>query len=197
MRAAFLSFLGYFLTPTGLLIIGFLDASIVFFLPLGIDFVSILMTARRPALFWLYTLLATVGSTAGSAGTYWMGAAIGEKGLTRFVRERQLARVRARFDRGAALVGALGIVPPPFPFTPFVLAAGALEMAAGPFFAAVVVARLVRFGVETALAAHYGAGIVRWTRTPLFEAVVGAFIALVVIGTIVSAVVMWRSSKSR
>src|SRR5215204_6571620 len=35
---------------------GVLDASMVFFLPLGIDFVLIVMTARKPQLFWLYAL---------------------------------------------------------------------------------------------------------------------------------------------
>ena len=46
MRAAFFSFLGYFLTIPGIVLMGVLDASMVFFLPLGIDFVVILMTAR-------------------------------------------------------------------------------------------------------------------------------------------------------
>ena len=67
MRAAFFAFLGYFLTIPGIVLMGVLDASLVFFLPLGIDFVVILMTARRPEWFWLYALLATVGSVIGAA----------------------------------------------------------------------------------------------------------------------------------
>ena len=65
MRGLFYSFLGYFLTPVGVLAMGVLDSSLVFFLPLGIDFVVILLAARKPELFWLYALLATVGSVAG------------------------------------------------------------------------------------------------------------------------------------
>ena len=59
MRALFYSLLGYFLTPPGVVAIGALDSSLVFFLPLGIDFVVIIMAARKPELFWLYALLAT------------------------------------------------------------------------------------------------------------------------------------------
>ena len=78
MRALFFSLLGYFLTPFGILLMGALDASVFFFLPLGIDFVAILMTARKPDLFWLYAVLATVGSAGGAALTFWMGRQVGD-----------------------------------------------------------------------------------------------------------------------
>lgn len=195
MRTAFLSFLGYFLTPAGLIVIGILDASIFFFLPLGIDFVTILMTARKPGLFWLYTLLATLGSTVGSGGTYWIGRAMGEKGLPRFVPPRQLERVRARVERGAVVVAAFAVIPPPFPFTPFALGAGALELDPVPFFAALVLARAVRFTFETVLAYRYGSQILHWMETPAFEAVVGGLILLALVGSIVSGVFVWRSAK--
>jgi len=195
VRGAFYAFLGYFLTLSGLVVMGILDASPVFFLPLGIDFVTIIMAARRPELFWLYALLATLGSVAGSAGTYWVGWMIGEKGVRRFVRDRQFSRVKRRVDRGAVVVAALAVVPPPFPFTPFVLGAGALEMNAWPFFGVLALARLVRFTLETALASFYGSQILRWMDTPTFEAFVGVIIALAVVGTIVSALMVWRSSR--
>lgn len=195
MRGLFFSVLGYFLTPAGIVVMGILDASMVFFLPLGIDFVVILMTARKPELFWLYALLATLGSVMGAAGTYWIGKKAGEKGLSRFVKPRRLERVKARVNRGTFVVAALALIPPPFPFTPFVLASGALGMNPWSFFAALAGVRALRFGVEGALAFRYGSQIVRWMNTPTFQLVVGVFIALAVIGTIVSAVVVIRSSR--
>ena len=75
---------------------GILDASVVFFLPLGIDFVVIIMSARKPDLFWLYALLATVGSVAGAAGTFWLGRKVGEAGLKRLVRPSTLKKVEQR-----------------------------------------------------------------------------------------------------
>jgi membrane protein YqaA with SNARE-associated domain len=195
VRAFFFSILGYFLSPAGLVLMGALDASMVFFLPLGIDFVVIVLAARKPELFWLYALLAALGSVAGAAGTYWVGRKAGETGLTRFVSPRRLKRVKARVDRGAFVVAGLALIPPPFPFTPFVLASGAFGMNPWSFFGALAAMRVFRFGVEAALAARYGSGILRWMNTPSFHMVVGVFIALAVIGTVVSAALVWRSSR--
>jgi len=197
VRAAFFAFLGYFLTLPGIVVMGVLDASMVFFLPLGIDFIVILMTARKPEWFWLYAVLATIGSLIGAAGTYWVGKKAGEKGLSRFVSERRLNHVKRRVNRGVVVVAGLALIPPPFPFTPFVLAGGALGLNAWSFFGALAIARLFRFGVEATLAHRYGTQIVRWMNTPTFQAVVGVFIALAVVGTIVSAVIVVRGSKRR
>ena len=197
MRAFFFSILHYFLTPSGVLVMGALDASLVFFLPLGIDFVVIIMAARKPDLFWLYSLLATAGSLLGAAATFWVGSKAGEVGLTRFVNPNRLERVKQRVNRGAALVPALAVIPPPFPFTPFVLTSGALGMNPWSFFGTLAAFRILRFGFEGALASHYGSQILRWMKTPVFEAVVGGFIGLAIIGTIVSAVALIRGSKRR
>src|SRR5256885_382073 len=121
MRAFFFSILGYFLTPAGVVLMGVLDASLIFFLPLGIDFVVIIMAARKPDLFWLYPLLATIGSIAGAALTFWIGRKAGEVGLARLVNPKRLEHVKNCVNRGAAVVAALAVIPPPFPFTPFVL----------------------------------------------------------------------------
>ena len=119
MKSLFYSLLSYFLTPGGLLVLAALDSSVVFFLPLGIDFVLIILTARKPDLFWLYAVLAAAGSIAGAAGTFWVGRKIGEAGLRRFVRASKLRRVERRVGDSAAMsVAALGLIPPPFPFTP-------------------------------------------------------------------------------
>jgi membrane protein YqaA with SNARE-associated domain len=197
MRALFFSVLGYFLSPSGVFAMAVLDASMVFFLPLGIDFVVIITSARHPSWFWLYALLATAGSLVGAAGTFWVGRKVGEKGLTRFVKPKRLARVRAQVDRGVFVVAAMALIPPPFPFTPFVLAGGALGMNPWSFFTALAAVRALRFGVEAGLASQYGSGILRWMRTPTFQLIVTGFIALAVVGTIVSAVVVYRSSKRR
>jgi membrane protein YqaA with SNARE-associated domain len=196
MRAFFFSILGYFLTPLGIVCMAVLDASLVFFLPLGIDFVVIIMTARKPEWFWLYALLATLGSVIGAAGTFWVGRKAGEKGLSRFVSAGRMKRVKARVNRGAFVVAGLGLIPPPFPFTPFVLAGGALGMNPLSFLGALAAVRAFRFGIEASLAAQYGRGILRWMATPTFRMVVGLFIAVAVIGTIVSAVMLVRSRKA-
>jgi membrane protein YqaA with SNARE-associated domain len=197
MRSFFFSIVGYFLTPAGVVVMGMLDASLVFVLPFGIDFVVIIMAARNPEVFWLYAALATIGSVAGAAVTFWIGHKVGELGLTRLVSPNWLAHVKAHVNRGTVVVAALGLIPPPFPFTPFVVTSGALGMNAWAFLGALGAVRGLRFGIESALASRYGSGILRWMRTPTFEMIVGAFIALAVIGTIVSAVALVRASRRR
>ena len=75
------------------------------------------------------------------------------------------------------------------------LAGGALGMNPWSFFAALAAVRAARFGIEAGLASRFGSGILRWTKTPAFEMIVAGFIALAVIGTIVSAIMVYRSSK--
>ena len=198
MRGLFYSLLGYFLTPAGVVAMGLLDSSLVFFLPLGIDFVIIIMAARKPELFWLYALLATVGAMAGAAATFWLGRKLGEKGLEKIVSPSRLKRVQQRIsERAAYSVAALGIIPPPFPFTAFVLSSGALKVNAWSFFLTLAGVRLLRFGIEGALAAHYGRGILAWMKSSTFQWIIGGFIVLAAIGTVLSAVAVWRSTRRR
>lgn len=188
--------LSYFLTPGGLLLLGVLDASIVFFLPLGIDFVVIILSARKPELFWLYALLATVGSVIGAGGTFWMGKKVGDHGIARFVKPSTLRKVQARVSHSAAVtVAALGAIPPPFPFTAFTLTSGACGLNAWTFLSTLAAVRAVRFLAEAGLAAYYGRGILKWMESPTFTAVVTAIAVLAIIGTIVSAVAVYRSIK--
>jgi membrane protein YqaA with SNARE-associated domain len=189
MRSFFYSLLAYFLTPVGLLVMAALDSSLIFFLPLGIDFAVIVLAARKAELFWMYAVLATVGSVVGAAFTFWIGHKIGEHGLTKVIKPSRLKRVRQRVgDSAAVSVAALGIIPPPFPFTAFVLTSGAAHVNARTFLTTLAAVRFLRFLLEAALAARYG-------RRILIEAIVGVLIALAVIGTIVSAVAVWRGSR--
>lgn len=190
------SFLGYFLTPAGLLLLGALDASVVFFLPLGIDFVVIILSARKPELFWLYALLATLGSILGAAFTFWLGRKVGEAGLKRLVKPSTLKKVEHRVGHSAAAtVAALGIIPPPFPFTAFVLVSGACRINPWQFLSALAGVRLVRFLIEAGLAAYYGRGILTWMQSKTFTGLVVILTTLAIIGTIVSAIAMYRSVR--
>jgi membrane protein YqaA with SNARE-associated domain len=198
MRSVFYSLLGYFLTPVGLIVLAALDSSLVFFLPLGIDFAIVILAAREPDLFWLYALLATAGSLAGTALTFWIGRKVGEHGLAKLISPSRLRRVQGRVGHGAAVsVGVLGAIPPPFPFTAFVLTTGATRVHAWPFFSTLAAVRLLRFGVEAWLASRYGRQIIGWMESPVFKGIVGTLIVLAIIGTVVSAITLWRSTHKR
>lgn len=196
MRGLFAAVFHFFLTPLGLPILAVFDASLIFFFPLGIDIVLIIMTARKPELAWLYPVLATIGSTIGAAFTFWLGRKIGEHGLERFVDARQLDRIKKRISTRAAIsTGVLALAPPPFPFTGFILASGALDVSRVGFFTTFAGARLLRFGVDAALAAMYGRHIIRWIRSDTFQWIMGGFIVIAIAGTAFSAWKVFRSTK--
>lgn len=196
MKSLFNSVLGYFLTPAGLVFMGALDSSLVFFLPLGIDFVVIILSARKPELFWLYASLATVGSIAGAGFTFWLGRKLGEHGLSRLVKPSTLKRVEARVSHGGATaVAALGLIPPPFPFTAFVLTSGALRLNPWRFLTTLAGVRVARFGAEAGLAAYFGGQILVWMESTVFEVFVGVLTGAAILGTIISAVAVYRSIR--
>ena len=196
MKSLFSSLLAYFLTPAGLVVMGALDSSLVFFLPLGIDFIVIILAARNPQLFWLYAALATLGAIIGAGMTFWLGRKVGEHGLKRLIKPSRLKRIETLVSRKAAFsIAALAIIPPPFPFTAFVVSSGAFRVKAWPFFITMAGVRLLRFTIEGALAAKYGAALLRWMDSPAFTIAVGVLAALAIIGTVVSAVAVARSTR--
>lgn len=176
--------LAWFLSPGGIVLLGLLDATIVFYLPLAIDVAVIYLAARDQQLFWLYPILATVGWCVGSASTYWAGTRIGSDGLARFIPERQLEKVKRKVhDSGAFALALAGLLPPPFPSTPVVLAAGALSVSRWRFFPAMAAARLARLMGEAVLAHLYGRRLLRWMNSDPFLAVIWTFVAIALAGT--------------
>jgi hypothetical protein len=55
--------------------------------------------------------------------------------------------------------------------------------------------RLVRFGIEAGLAAYYGRRILTWMDSTVFEVLVGIITGAAILGTVVSAVAVYRSIK--
>ena len=155
-------FFGVFLTWWGPFVLGALDASLVFFMPFGVDALVIYLAARDENLFWIYPLLAAAGSVLGAATTFWIGHKAGEVGLDRLVSRRRLDRLRCQVrDKGAIALALPAIIPPPFPLTPLVLTCGALKVDPTRFFVTFAAMRLLRFSIGAALARIYGRGILQ------------------------------------
>lgn len=184
MRSLSRTILATFASPLGVFVLAALDSTLFFSWPFGIDTVVVVLAAREETYAWIVPIIASAGSLVGAALTFWMGRKIGDKGLERYIPERRLKGVRDRISNsGAIALGALDLIPPPFPFTPFVLAAGALEVDTRLFFITLAGARLLRFGAEAALAAMYGKSILRWLESDLVENIVLGCIVVAVLLT--------------
>ena len=178
--------LHFFLSLPGILLLGFLDATFFFTLPLGIDAAIVVLAGRRGLYFWLAPMLATLGSLAGAALTYWTGSKLGDAGMHRFASERWLGRIRAKLKGSAVTLAALDLLPPPFPFSAFVLGAGAAKVDRRKFFVTLGVVRLFRFGVEALLGLRYGRYALMWVESENVERVVTVIVVLAIAAGLMS-----------
>jgi membrane protein YqaA with SNARE-associated domain len=197
MRGFFVTIFGGLLSWWGLWLIAALDSSMIFFLPLAVDIAVVILASRTRELFWLYPILASAGSLCGAAVTYYIGRRIGEAGLEPYVPKTQLTRFRRRIEeKGAVALAILDLIPPPFPFTACLLAAGALKVDTALFFITLAVTRLFRFGVEAVLAYFYGRQIIRWLQSDVFEYIGIALFAVAIIGTTIGAIQLVRKTRA-
>ena len=197
MTGFFYSIFGFFLTWWGAFLMAALDASMLFFLPFGVDAVVIFLAASNLERFWVYPLLATAGSLTGAAVTFWIGRKAGEVGVERIVSAPRLERLKQKVnERGAVAMALPALLPPPFPLTPFILTCGALDVDRTRFFATFGAVRLLRFGAEAWLARTYGRGVLAILQSETFQIVILGFIVVAVLGTIGSAVMLWRSTHA-
>jgi len=184
-------------SPFGIVVLAALDSTIFFAFPGGIDTAVVILAARGGVFPWIAALLATAGSIGGAALTYWMGVKIGEHGLERYISESRLARIRRKVhSAGAIEMAVLDLIPPPFPFTPFILAAGALTVDVMTFFMTLAICRLIRFGIEALLAALYGRALLMWFESDVFHYIVIALCVLGLALTVVSIARLFMSSRS-
>jgi len=189
-----MTFVRFFLTWWGLVILGALDTSLFVFIPLGTDAAVIYLCARNRELFWLYPLLITAGSIAGAVVTYLVGGKIGDEGLSRFVSRRRLERLRERMKTiGALTTGLSAMLPPPFPLTAFVLTSGALRVPLTRFIVVFATARLVRFGTEALLARRFGTSLLRMLESEAAQRIAIGLVIVSVVGTAIAIMRVWRS----
>ena len=109
----------------------------------------------------LYPLLAAAGSAAGCILLYWIGYTGGEVLLLKRMPRAKFERIRHAFDRHEfwALV-VPSMMPPPFPFKVFALAASVFEMNFWHFLLAIFVGRLIRFLILAMLVLRFGPQVV-------------------------------------
>jgi membrane protein YqaA with SNARE-associated domain len=196
MQGFFGSIFSLFLTPLGLVVLSALDSSMLFFLPAAVDIAVIILSTRYRELFWIFPVLATAGSLIGAYVTFWLGCKIGENSLSFWVSERRLKMVQQKIrDKGAIALAIPGLLPPPFPLTPFILVCGALKVSRTKFFVTLGAARLVRYGVAALLAFLYGRRIIGILESDIFRMGVAILIFVALVGTGYSAYRMVKSTR--
>jgi len=181
----------------GLLVLGILDSSFLF-APLGNDLLVVAMTARYHNAWRMvyYSAMSTIGSILGCLLLDLVFRRAGEEGLKKHLPPRRLEFVRTKVNKNAAwaLVVA-SIAPPPFPFTPFLMAASALQYPRQRMLAVVGGARMVRFTGLGILALFFGERFLRWAEHDVVQGFLIGVIVLSVAGSILSVIGWIRRSR--
>lgn len=182
----------------GLLVLGILDSSFLF-APLGNDVLVIATTASHRSIpkMLYYAAMSTAGSVLGCLLVDLIFRKAGEEGLGKHVPRKRLAYIKNKVNRSAAwaLVVA-SLAPPPFPFTPFIMAAASLGYPRKRLLTLVGLSRIVRFTVVGILAWWLGARILKWADNGIVQAFLVGLIVVCTAGSVVSVWGWIRRSRT-
>jgi len=138
--------------------VALLDSSSI---PVPVDALLAVWIWNDKSNFWLYCLMASIGSSIGGLLPYALGRAGGELFLLKRVDRARYERIKLRFEKQEFLAMAIpSALPPPTPWKAFVFAAGVFEMRVVPFMLAVFTGRLVRWLFLSLLVLKLGPGAV-------------------------------------
>ena len=178
----------------GLFLMSALDSSFLV-LPFGNDLLLIaLVSANRDSLMWIaYVIASALGSIVGVFFIDLIMRKAGETGLERFVSKKRIDKLKAKLENKAGItVFVATLIPPPFPFTPAVMTASALQSPRGQLLLAVFLGRLLRFGIEAVLALYFGRQVLAFMNSDVVTYIVYGLIG---IGVVLSTLSLLRWLK--
>jgi membrane protein YqaA with SNARE-associated domain len=179
----------------GLVLLGIADNSVV---PLtgSMDVLTIWLAARHREPWPYYALMATVGAVIGGYITYALARKGGQEAMERKLSKKRAAQFSKAFARwGFAAVAIPALMPPPFPFLPFLLAAGAMQYSRKKFLIALSLGRGIRYTIGAWLGFHYGRHILKFF-SQYYKPAMAVLIGLAVIGAILS-LIQYHAYKSK
>lgn len=181
----------------GLFVLTLLDASFLF-IPFGPDLLLVAMVARKHKMAPLYALIATAGSVAGCAIIDAVSRKEGEKSLERLLSRRRIRSLTKRVRRSAPwALSVASVMPPPFPFTPVIIAASALQYPRKELLTVVGIARLARYLIEALLAIYFGRQLVEVSRSKSVEVVIISLIVISLGGSVFTSYEWIKEHKQR
>ncbi|MBZ5586116.1 MAG: hypothetical protein LAQ30_28795 [Acidobacteriia bacterium] len=172
----------------GLLALGILDSSFLF-APLGNDILVVTMTARNHSVARMlyYSMMSTAGSVLGCLLVDLVFRRAGEKGLEKHLPPRRLDYVKRKVTQDAAWALVIAsLAPPPFPFTPFIMATSALQYPRKKMLILTGAARMVRFTGLGVLALFFGKRILKWAESDVVQGLLVGLIVVCAVGSVVS-----------
>ncbi len=180
----------------GLFLLSALDSSFLV-LPFGNDVLLIaLVSSDRSSLKWIgYVVVSAIGSIVGVFVIDLLMRKAGEKGLEHFVSAKKIEKFKAKMENKAGItVFVATLLPPPFPFTPVVMTASALQTPKAKLLGAVFAGRLVRCTVEALLALYFGRKLIAYINSDVVTYFVYGLIAVAAVLSTLS-IITWLRRK--
>jgi membrane protein YqaA with SNARE-associated domain len=178
----------------GLVLLGIADNSVI---PLtgSMDVLTIWLAARHREPWPYYALMATLGAVIGGYITYALARKGGKQAMERKLSKKRATQVSQAFERwGFFAVAVPAVMPPPFPFVPFLLAAGAMQYSPRKFLGALTLGRGLRYTIAAGLGYVYGNHVLRFFSR-YDKLAVAILIGLAVIGAVLSLAQYLRIKK--
>jgi membrane protein YqaA with SNARE-associated domain len=178
----------------GLVLLGLADNSVVP-LPGSMDALTVVLSANQKDWWPYYAIMATIGGMVGGYLTYALGRKGGKEALEKKLPKKKAEKVYNTFEKygfGALFIPAL--LPPPVPFSPFLIAAGAMKYGRPKFFIAVGLGRAIRYGLLAYLGSMYSKqifGFFHQYYRPMFWTV----LTLAIIGGAVAGFYVWKRKR--
>jgi membrane protein YqaA with SNARE-associated domain len=187
----------------GVFLVSIVDSS---FVPLPVpgltDIMIVVIAASHED--WLHALLLVALASAGSALGGFVSYQVGQSGGMAFLEKRVPPRIFKRVtqwmeDHTILAVALPAILPPPMPLSPFVLAAGALNMSRRKFMWTFTLSRIARHAIALWLGIHYGKQVLslwakfsqRWAEPFLIT-----LWSVIIVFCIVAFIRIYKTSKS-
>jgi membrane protein YqaA with SNARE-associated domain len=169
----------------GMIILGIVDSSFLT-VPVANDLLVIAQSATHHSRFLYYAVMAAAGSTLGCVVVD-VVTRKAEGRIEKKVSNEKLQFVERHVRKHAGWATAVAaILPPPFPFTPFVIAAAGTGYPRKKLFGIIGTVRFIRFAVEGLLAIRFGQGILALANSPKVEYSIVALIIIAIIGSGIS-----------
>lgn len=170
----------------GLILLALLDNSLI---PTagGMDFATVILSASHRDLWWYYGIMATAGSMIGGYLAYKVGRKGGKEALEKRFGHQRLEKVYRKFeDAGFFAAFIPAIMPPPFPTSPFLFAAGALDYPIKKYMVALGTARAIRYMGLSLAAFLWGRWVIHQMRI-YYRPLLWIFTSLLIAGGIAGA----------
>jgi membrane protein DedA with SNARE-associated domain len=159
------------------------------------DALTIILSAHQKEWWPYYAAMALIGSLVGGYMAYAVGKKGGKEALEKKIPKQKAEAIYQRFEKhGFWSLFIPALLPPPVPYSPFLIAAGALQYPRHKFFLAVGFARGIRYTALAWLGSIYSKQIFGFFHK-YYKPVLWSLITLAVAGGIAALLWTWKRKR--